>query len=74
VYGTAVLTAAPEIAASTGSACHEGAEAPSPVLLAMGVDRTLALGAVRLSIGGSTTREQLAQAVRALVRAYRTVA
>jgi len=74
VSGNALLAAAPELAASTGSACHEGAEAPSPVLLAMGLDRTRALGAVRLSIGRSTTLEQLARAVSVLVRAYREVA
>lgn len=53
--GRAVLTAAPNIAASTGSACHEGGEAPSSVLTAMGCDRDRALGAVRLSVGWTTT-------------------
>jgi len=72
--GSAVLAAAPEIAASTGSACHEGSETPSAVLLAMGVENAVALGAVRLSIGRSTTRDRLAQAIQALVRAYRAVA
>ena len=38
VRGCDLLAKAPEIAASTGSACHEGAEVPSPVLLAMGID------------------------------------
>ena len=74
VSGNALLAAAPELAASTGSACHEGADAPSPVLLAMGMDRTLALGAVRLSVGRSTTGEQLGAAVQILLRAYREVA
>lgn len=72
--GSAVLAAAPEIAASTGSACHEGGETASAVLLAMGIDPAVALGAVRLSIGRSTSREQVAGAARALVRAYREVA
>ena len=74
VRGSALLAAAPEIAASTGSACHEGNETPSDVLLAMDMKPSVALGAVRLSIGRSTTRDQLAQAVRALVRAYRAIA
>jgi cysteine desulfurase len=69
--GSAVLAAAPEIAASTGSACHEGNETPSAVLLAMDVEPSVAMGAVRLSIGRSTTRDQLTQVVRALVRASR---
>lgn len=69
--GSAVLAAAPELAASTGSACHEGGETPSAVLTAMGIDATTALGAVRLSLGRSTTREQIAQAAQALTRAWR---
>lgn len=73
-YGSAVLAAAPDIAASTGSACHEGTEAPSQVLLAMGVDPAVALGAVRLSLGRSTTSDQLALAAKGLARAYRAVA
>jgi cysteine desulfurase len=72
--GSAVLAAAPEIAASTGSACHEGGETASAVLLAMGIEPAVALGAVRLSIGRSTTRDQVAATVRALVRAHREVA
>ncbi|HSB62768.1 MAG TPA: cysteine desulfurase family protein [Thermoanaerobaculia bacterium] len=71
--GCDVLALAPEIAASTGSACHEGAEVPSPVLLAMGVGMARALGAVRLSLGRATTRDQIHQAARALTRAYREI-
>ena len=69
--GCDVLARAPEIAASTGSACHEGAEVPSSVLLAMGIDAATALGAVRLSLGRGTTRQQVRLAARALARAYR---
>jgi cysteine desulfurase len=69
--GNAVLTSAPELAASTGSACHEGGETPSAVLTAMGLNATTALGAVRLSLGRSTTREQIGQAAQALKRAWR---
>jgi cysteine desulfurase len=70
VSGTTLLAATPTIAASTGSACHDGGETPSSVLLAMGVDARLALGAVRLSIGRSTTSEHITTAVEALARAY----
>ena len=38
VRGSAVLHAAPKVAASTGSACHEGGETPSGGLVAMGPD------------------------------------
>jgi cysteine desulfurase len=74
ISGNAVLGAAPEVAASTGSACHEGAEDPSGVLLAMGLDASTALGAVRLSLGRGTTRKQVSEAARALVRAWKEVA
>lgn len=69
--GSAVLAATPEVAASTGSACHEGCETASSVLTAMGVDGTTALGAVRLSLGRSTIPEQVEQAASALTRGWR---
>ncbi|MBA3520956.1 MAG: cysteine desulfurase [Gemmatimonadales bacterium] len=39
------------VAASSGSACSTGAVEPSHVLMAMGVPRELALGAIRFSLG-----------------------
>ena len=46
------------IAASSGSACTSGSLDPSHVLAAMGVPRTFALGALRLSLGrGSADRD-----------------
>lgn len=44
------------IAVSSGSACSSGKVQPSHVLDAMGFPRDLAQGAVRLSLGWSTTR------------------
>lgn len=38
-------------AVASGSACSSGSPDPSPVLLAMGVERELARGAVRVSLG-----------------------
>lgn len=70
VTGGSVLAGAPEIAASTGSACHEGHERPSSVLLAMGVDPELALGSVRLSVGVTTTPEDVSRAADALSRSW----
>ena len=43
------------VAASGGSACSTGAVEPSHVLVAMGVPRELALGAVRFSFGREST-------------------
>ena len=55
LVGADLLAAIPEIAASTGSACHEGETSISPVLAAMGLDPFVARGAVRLSVGRYTT-------------------
>lgn len=62
VDSTVLLAELPEIAASTGSACHSGRTEPSAVLLAMGVSPDLALGAVRFSLGRWTTVEQVDRA------------
>jgi cysteine desulfurase len=47
------------VAASTGSACHEGTVEVSPVLRAMDVSPDRALGAVRFSLGRFTTRDEI---------------
>jgi cysteine desulfurase len=67
--GAELLAAVPEIAASTGSACHEGSVCLSPVLAAMGVRPELGKGAVRLSVGRFTTEEEIDRAAEALIRA-----
>ena len=50
------------IAASSGSACSTGAVEPSHVLIAMGVPRGLALGAIRFSLGRESTEDDVARA------------
>ncbi|QLJ06404.1 cysteine desulfurase [Streptomyces sp. NEAU-sy36] len=67
--GHELLAAAPQIAASTGSACHSGDHTPSPVLTAMGLDPARALGALRLSLGRWTTPGDIETAAAALIRA-----
>jgi cysteine desulfurase len=69
VKGSRLLELVPEVAASTGSACHEGEDQPSPVLAAMGVPRGLALGAVRLSLGLLTTEDEVRRAAAGLAAA-----
>lgn len=69
--GADVLAATSGLAASTGSACHSGEHSPSQALLAMGIDHDTALGALRLSLGRSTTREQVEQAATALATTIR---
>ncbi len=46
------------LCASAGSACASGAMEPSHVLVAMGIDRTRALGSLRLSLGHTTTERR----------------
>ena len=64
-----VLTSS-AIAAGTGSACHAGHETPSPVLLAMGIEPTDALGALRLTVGRATSAPDVQRAAQMLVAAY----
>jgi cysteine desulfurase len=68
--GSEVLVDATEVAASTGSACHEdGQQVASDVVTAMGVDPNDALGSVRLSIGRGTTEADIERAADALADA-----
>jgi len=54
-----VIVMLPGVAASTGSACHAGSVALSPVLAAMGVPPGEGMGAVRFSMGRASTLEEL---------------
>lgn len=70
LVGAELLAQAPGIAASTGSACHAGTHTPSAVLAAMQVAPEVALGAVRFSLGRTTTETDVATAVAILVEAH----
>jgi cysteine desulfurase len=54
------------VAASAGSACASGAMEPSHVLLAMGYSRVEALGALRLTLGHTSSAEDVALVLRAV--------
>lgn len=71
VVGEELLRWIPEIAASTGAACHAGSTEPSGVLLEMGLNRELALGALRLTLGRWSTREQINMAGELIVKRVR---
>jgi len=60
----ALLSSIPELAASTGSACHANRREPSPVLMAMGIPEEVALGALRLSLGKWSTEKDVNLASR----------
>ena len=55
-------------AVSSGSACTSGETEPSQVLLALGLDRELAKGSLRVTVGRSTTEAQVDRLVDALAR------
>lgn len=54
------------ICASGGSACSTGAVDPSHVLEAIGVDKELAKGALRLTVSSHTTKEELDETVEVI--------
>lgn len=57
--GQDLLAAIPQLAASTGSACHAGSIELSPVLKEMDVTEEVGMGAIRFSIGRNTTKAEL---------------
>ena len=59
MVGAGVLAGLCGVAASTGSACHSGRVAMSPVLTAMGVPERVGMGAIRFSLGRETTAEEI---------------
>jgi cysteine desulfurase len=65
-HGAELLSGMEEVAASTGSACHEGVSTMSPVLKAMGVPPEIGMGAVRFSLGRTTTRDEIDYVVNML--------
>ncbi len=64
--GAEILANLPEVAASTGSACHAGSVTLSYVLAAMGVPPGEGMGAIRFSLGRPTTWEGLAEVLNGL--------
>jgi cysteine desulfurase len=73
VIGEEVLAATSEVASSTGSACHEGGTEPSSVLMAMGYSPGRALGALRLTLGRWSSKEEVEQAATLLARTIATL-
>jgi len=71
--GPDLLASLPEIAASTGSACHQGSVSISPVLEAMKIDRRTAEGAIRLSLGRQSTVQDIDLSAQLLVTRARSL-
>jgi len=68
LLGSDILAELPAVAASTGSACHAGVHCLSPVLEAMGVEDSIGLGAIRFSLGRTTTAREIDWVIRELER------
>jgi cysteine desulfurase len=74
IVGEELLGHILEVAASTGAACHASSTEPSGVLLEMGLNRELALGALRLTLGRWSTEEEVNLAAELIVeRAKRLI-
>jgi cysteine desulfurase len=61
--GGELLSQLDGVAASTGAACHSGSVELSPVLKAMGVSSGVGMGAIRFSLGRTTTIQELERVV-----------
>lgn len=67
--GAEILARMETVAASTGSACHSGSVELSPVLKAMKIPPQIGMGAIRFSLGRTTTREDIESVVSLLFSA-----
>jgi cysteine desulfurase len=69
--GARILAGIPRLMASTGAACHDRSVRLSHVLSAMGVPPEIGMGALRLSLGRGTTKEQVQEAAVLLIQQVR---
>ncbi len=72
--GSEILARMEGVAASTGSACHSGSVELSPVLKAMNILPEVGMGAIRFSLGRTTTREEIEATVSQLTDAVSALA
>lgn len=69
VEGESLMMGMKDIACSSGSACTSASLEPSYVLKALGVGEELAHSSLRLSLGRSTTEEEVDYTIDAIVKA-----
>jgi len=62
--GGEILSQLNGVAASTGAACHSGSVDLSPVLKAIGISPEVGMGAIRFSLGRTTTVEELNKVIK----------
>ncbi len=73
VSGGELLARTPELAASTGSACHASMTKISDTLAALGLTPQQARGTVRLSVGWYTSEEDVDRASELLIGAWESL-
>jgi cysteine desulfurase len=66
VDGQLLMSALPQLAISSGSACTSASMSASHVLIAMGVSEEMALGALRVSFGRFSSAKELSEAARSI--------
>ena len=71
ITGVKLLSGAPEICASTSSACHSGQSTQTITQKAIGLSPDISAGTVRLSLGWHTTEEEIERAATALIRSWK---
>jgi cysteine desulfurase len=74
VEGQAWMSANPEIAFSSGSACSATEAKPSHVLTALGLDESQARRSVRFGVGRFNTPEEIDDASKQLIESYQKLA
>jgi cysteine desulfurase len=70
IEGEAWMSACPDVAFSSGSACSSVEAKPSHVLLGLGLDESTARRSVRFGVGKFNTAEEIDRAAEILVRGY----
>jgi cysteine desulfurase len=68
--GGEILSQLDGVAASTGAACHSGSVELSPVLKAMGIPPEVGMGAIRFSLGRTTTLQELERITQLLKKIF----
>jgi cysteine desulfurase len=71
--GGEILSRLDGVAASTGAACHSGSVELSPVLKAMGISPEVGMGAIRFSLGRTTTIQELQKVVNLLKKSIHSL-
>ena len=69
--GGGILSAIPNVMASTGAACHDQGVTLSHVLSAMGMSPQVGMGALRFTLGRRNTPEEIEIAAQAVITQVR---